>query len=843
MSIKKSKGRLSTEEIKEQLNASTVHDLQITKELENSFMAYAMSVIVSRALPDIRDGFKPVHRRVLYAAYGLGMFPDRPYKKSARLVGEVIGKYHPHGDSAVYQTMVRMAQTFSLRYLLIDGHGNFGSIDGDSPAAMRYTEARLSKISGDMLTDLDKETVDFVENYDGNELEPTVLPASFPNLLANGTNGIAVGMATNMPPHNLIEICNAIKLFMQNPNPTMEEILNIIKGPDFPTAGQILGQKGIIDYFSTGKGSVTVRSKSHIEEIHSGKQAIIVTEIPYMVNKTNLIERIVQLVKEEELREITDLRDESNREGIRIVIELKKDVIPEIILNRLYKSSQLQVNFSVNSLSLVKGQPKILTIKQMIEYYLEHQHEVITRKAKYELRKAEERAHIIQGLIKVISDIDKAIVIIKQSENVEIASESLMKAFLLSELQAKAVLEMRLRALTNLEHQKLDNELKNLLAQIEELKIIINSEQKRNEIIIAKLDYFIDKYGDERRTEILEGVSGIVDDESLIPQEDILITMSSNGWFKRVPIDTYKVQHRGGVGIQGAKTHEDDSVERIIISNTHSDLLFFTDKGKVYRTRGHEVPLGSRISKGIPAHNFLNIEKNEKVLSVITTNQYEEGSLFFITKKGVIKRTALKEFNSIFTNGKIAIGLREEDTLFNVHITYGNEEIYIGASNGNVVRFNESDVRQMGRTAAGVKGINLGKNDIVVGTGVSSEGNYILSIGEHGVGKLTPTDQYRLTKRGSKGVTTLKVNEKTGNLVAIKVVNLDDEVLLIANTGNIIRLKVDSVSVISRNTAGVKLMNLDKKEKVVSIAVFKAFLYGLDETETSDETVNNNPQA
>ena len=828
MSIKKAKGRLSTEDIKEQLEGSTVYELPITNELENSFMAYAMSVIVARALPDIRDGFKPVHRRILYAAYGLGMFADRPYKKSARLVGEVIGKYHPHGDSAVYQTMVRMAQDFSMRYLLIDGHGNFGSVDGDSPAAMRYTEARLSKISGDILSDLDKDTVDFVENYDGNELEPVVLPASFPNLLANGINGIAVGMATNMPPHNLVEICSAIKLVMVNKNPSTEDFLEVIKGPDFPTAGQILGQKGIIDYFNTGRGSVTVRSKSHLEELNNGKQAIVVTEIPYMVNKTALIEKIVDLVKTEDLKDITDLRDESSRDGIRIVIELKRDVIPEIILNKLYKSTQLQVNFSVNNLALVKGQPKILTLKKMIDYYLEHQHDVIIRKARYELQKAEERAHIVEGLIKVISDIDEAIRIIKNSEDVEAASVALMDYFKLSPVQAKAVLEMRLRALTNLEHQKLENELAQLRKQIEELKIIIESEARRNEIITEKLDYFIEKYGDERRTEILEGVSGVVDDESLIPQEDILITMSSNGWFKRVPVDTYKLQNRGGVGIVGAKTHEDDSVNKIIISNTHADLLFFTDKGKVYRIRGYEVPAGSRTSKGIPAHNFLNIEKNEKVLTVITTNQYDNGALLFITKKGTIKRTSLKEFNSIFAKGKIAITLNEGDELFNVHITGGNEEVYIGASNGNVVRFNENDVRVMGRTAAGVKGINLKDDEYVVGTGVSSEGDYVLSIGENGVGKLTDSSAYRLTKRGSKGVTTLKVSEKTGPLSSIQVINLNDEILLIANTGNIIRLKADQISIISRNTGGVKLMNLDKKEKVVSVAIFRSFLYGDD---------------
>lgn len=840
--MSKSKSRLTSEEIREQLDKSIVNDLEITDELKTSFMSYAMSVIVSRALPNVYDGFKPVHRRVLYAAHGLSMTPTNPYKKSARLVGEVIGKYHPHGDSAVYQTMVRMAQDFSLRYMLMDGHGNFGSIDGDSAAAMRYTEIRLSKVANEILENIDKETVQFVENYDGNEHEPSVLPASFPNLLANGSNGIAVGMSTNMPPHNLIEICNAIKHQIKNPDCTIDELMEHIKGPDFPTYGEILGDEGIKSYFNTGKGSITIRSKYHFEEQSNGKINIIITEIPYNICKVNLIEKIVELVKNETIKEITDLRDESNRDGIRIVIELKKDAIPNIVLNKLFKSSQLQTNFSVNNLALVNGVPKILNLKQLIYYYLVHQHNVIINKAKFELKKAEERAHILEGLLKVISDIDSAIKIIKESETTEEASERLMKRFDLSQIQAKAVLEMRLKALTGLEKQKLNDELASLLELIKELKLIISSEEKRNEIISEKLDYFIDKYGDERRTQILYGVSADVDDESLINKEDILITMSSNGWFKRLPIDTYRVQNRGGVGVIGAKTHSDDSIEKIIVSNTHADVLFFSNLGKVYRIRGHQVPVGSRISKGIPAQNFLNIEKDEKILSVITINNekdYEDKFLFFITKKGIVKRTNLKEFELIRNNGKIAISLKEKDELFNVHITNGESEIFIGSSAGYAVRFKETDVRCMGRTAAGVTGINLSDKQNVIGTGTTIEGNYVLSIGSKGIGKLSEYQLYRLTKRASKGVITLKVNEKTGPIVSLKLLGENDDILIMSDSGNLIRTKVKNISVISRNTTGVKIMNLHDKESIKSVAVFKEGFFDEEENLEQEKTIPN----
>lgn len=818
---KSSKGRLSSEEIREQLSHSTVHNLPITKELEKSFMDYAMSVIVSRALPDVRDGLKPVHRRILFAAYGLSMFNDKPYKKSARLVGEVIGKYHPHGDAAVYEAMVRMAQNFSMRYMLIDGHGNFGSIDGDSPAAMRYTEARLSKISGDMLDSIDKDTVDFVDNYDGSEQEPTTLPASFPNLLVNGANGIAVGMTTLMPTHNLIEVCNAIKAYINNNEITVDELMQQhIKGPDFPTQAQIIGTNGIKQYFETGQGKFTIRSKHEVEEINNGKTNLIITEIPYAVNKKRLIDQIVELVKREELKDITDLRDESSRDGIRIVIELKRDVIPEIIFNKLCRSTSLQANFSVNNLALVNGKPQILSLKDMIALYLSHQHNVITRKAKFELTKAEEKAHILQGLLKAIADIDLTIKIIRNSIDTEESIQKLMDAFNIDEIQSKAILDMRLKALSNLEHQKLQDDLNNLSKLIEELKVIINSDVRRNEIICEKLDYFITTYGDERQTEIIEGVSNI-DDEDLIPQEDIVITMSNNGWFKRVPIDAYRVQNRGGTGVLAAKTHEDDEIQKIIISNTHADLLFFSNFGKVYRIRGHEVPIGQRQSKGVPANNFLDLEKNEKIVNLITINDYNDKYLLFVTKQGLIKRTKLSEFVLIRSNGKLAVNLRENDELFAIHVTSGNDEIFIGSNKANLARFEEKTFRPLGRTAQGVIGIKLDKNEYVIGTGVSSEGSYVLSIGEKGVGKLTNKDEYRLTKRGAKGTRTLKITDKTGDVVSVKLVNKEDQVLLIANTGNLIRMQVKQISETGRSTSGVKLIDLDKKEKVQHVAAFK----------------------
>lgn len=822
MAIKSNKGRLSPEEIKDKLAKTTIKEQPIVSELKNSFMDYAMSIIVSRALPDVRDGFKPVHRRILYAAYDLGMTHDKPYKKSARLVGEVIGKYHPHGDSAAYETMVRMAQDFSLRYTLVDGHGNFGSIDGDSAAAMRYTEARLSKISSELLKFIDKETVEFVDNYDGSEQEPSVLPAIFPNLLANGTSGIAVGMATNMPPHNLTEICNAAKAVAKNPDISLDEIMEYIKGPDFPTGAEIVGEVGIRNYFETGRGSITIRSKYDIEELDNGKSQIIVTEIPYQVNKATLISKIADLVDEKVIDGITDLRDESSRDGIRVVIELRRDIIPEVLLNKLFKTTSLQVNFGVNNLALFNGEPKILNLRELIGEYLNHQYDVLNKRYTYDLRKAEERAHILEGLVIAVDNIDRTVQIIRNSKTDEEAQNTLMSEFKLTEIQAKHILDMKLRQLTGLQIEKLKNELEQLRITINDYKDILANKDRQTTIICDQLDELINKYGDERKTEILYGVSGSIDDEALIPVQDVVITMSKRGYLKRLPIDTYKTQHRGGVGVQGLKVNEDDDVEKMIVTTTHTDLLFFTQVGKVYRIRAHEVPPGSRQSKGIPALNIINIEKGEEILSMLPIDSYENGFLLFITKNGLAKRTDLSEFESIRCNGKIAINLRDNDSLFAVHKTGGNSEVFIGANNGKLVRFNESLVRDMGRTATGVKAISLEEKEFVVGSGTSEEGSFVLSIGEKGVGKLTPSSDYRLTNRGAKGVTTLKVNEKTGKLASIKIVNGDEELLMITTSGKVIRTMISQINTISRNTSGVKLMNVEDKEKIQSVAIFKA---------------------
>ncbi|EDU06357.1 DNA topoisomerase (ATP-hydrolyzing) subunit A [Ureaplasma urealyticum] len=839
MALKKpKKSRLTTEEIKQQLEGSTIKEQSITKEVETSFLDYSMSVIVARALPDVRDGFKPVHRRALFAAFENGMTHDKPYKKSARWVGDVIGKYHPHGDQAVYQTIVRMAQEFSMRYLLVDGHGNFGSIDGDSAAAMRYTEARLSKISYELLKYIDKETVDFVPNYDASEQEPSVLPSGFPNLLTNGTTGIAVGMATNIPPHNLTEVCQAIKAYAKNHDISIPEIMEHLKGPDFPTGAEIYGDSGIINYFNTGRGSVTIRSKYEIEDIGQGRVAIVVTEIPYMVNKVNLIEKIVELVTNKQIEGISDLRDESSRDGIRIVIEVKRDVIPEVLLNKLFKTTALQTNFSVNNLALVNGVPMVLNIKEMIKYYFEHQIEVLVRRTKFDLRKAKERIHIVEGLVIAVNNIDEVIKIIKASGDDDIASKALIARFGLTELQTKAILEMRLRALTGLNIDKLKKEYEDLLLIIKDLEDILENYDRQVNIICENLDYLIEKFGDERRTEIMYGVSSHIDDEDLIPVEDIVVTMSKRGYFKRLPIDTYKNQRRGGVGVQGLKTYEDDDVEKILVANTHTDLLFFSDLGRVYRLRGHEVPLGSRQSKGIPAINFLPIEKSESILTILPIDNYEQGSLFFTTSKGIIKRANLSDFESIRANGKIAITLKEGDKLFSVMQTLGNDEVFIGASNGNVIRFNENDAREMGRIATGVKGINLEDDEYVVGTGLSSHGEYVLAVGSKGLGKLTDINDYRLTKRGAKGVNTLKVNDRTGNLVSIKVVNRDEEALIITTSGKVIRLSIQDISVIGRNTSGVKLISLENKEEVKSIAIFKK--EEIDDNDDEQQTSHGN---
>ncbi|WP_084266115.1 DNA topoisomerase (ATP-hydrolyzing) subunit A [[Mycoplasma] testudinis] len=829
------------DEIRNALEKSTVKETSISSELEESFMEYAMSVIVARALPDARDGLKPVHRRILYGAHVGGMTYDKPYKKSARIVGDVMGKFHPHGDSAIYETMVRMAQDFSMRYMLIDGHGNFGSIDGDSAAASRYTEARLSKIAAEMLRNIDKNTVDFIDNYDATEREPLVLPALFPNLLANGVSGIAVGMATNVPPHNLRELVEGVKLLISNKDVTTEELRKVIHGPDFPTAGEILGERGIADYFATGRGTVTVRSKAHIETHANGKASIIVTEIPYMVNKATLIEKIAELVKTEQLQGIADLRDESSREGIRLVIETKRDVVPEVLLNQLFKTTQLQTNFNVNLLSLVKGEPKLLNIKQALEIYLEHQIEVLTRKTEYELQKAKERAHILEGLVIATKNIDPIIKLIREAANNEVATKQLMEKYSLTEIQAKAILEMRLRNLSGLEREKLQSELTDLLAQIKDFEDILKNIDHKLRIISQQLDEIAKRYGDVRKTEIIYGASSSIEDEDLIPVEDVVITMSALGYLKRIPVDTYKSQNRGGVGVKGMNTHEDDDVSKLLICSTHSDLLFFTDKGKVYRIRTHQVPVGSRISKGIPAVNIIDIDKDEKIQSLLSVDGYQEGFFFYCTQKGVVKRTNLAEFERINRNGKIAISLNDGDNLFSVIKTTGDNEIYIGVSNGKMVRFKEIDVRAMGRTAAGVRGVRLDPTkDNVIGLSSSSNGDLVLSIGENGIGKVTNRDLYRLTNRGSQGVVTLKTNVRTGKAISTNLVQGDEDLLMISTSGKIIRIHLNSVSQTGRSASGVKLFNLKGNEKLQTVAIFEK-QSSLDEPNNQEnvETANS----
>ncbi len=809
------------EKIKEELSKTIVKNRPIVTELETSFLDYAMSVIVARAIPDARDGLKPVHRRVLYAAYALGMTPDKPYKKSARLVGEVIGKFHPHGDTAAYNTMVRLAQDFSMRYPLIDGHGNFGSVDGDAAAAMRYTEARLSKLAETTMADIEKNTVDFADNYDGSEKEPVVLPSLLPNLLANGSSGIAVGIATNIPPHNLSELVEAINLVAKNPDASINEIQTVLKGPDFPTSAEIINSAGINDYFNTGRGSITIRSKGTYETHDNGKSTIIFTEIPYMVNKTTLIEKIIELVRNEQIQGIADLRDESSREGIRIVIETKRDVVPEVLMNQLYKSTPLQVNFSVNMIALVKGEPKLLNIKEVLQIYIDHQVEVLTRKTQYELKKSKEREHILEGLHIATGSIDEVIKIIRESSDNNEAMQHLMSRFNLSEIQSKAILDMRLRSLSSMESKKIEEELAAIKKTIIELQSILDSYNKKIEKILEELDKLSKKFSDKRKTVIRYDINSDISDEDLIPEEDIVVTMSSRGYFKRLPVDTYHVQKRGGVGVIGLNTHEDDDVHKIVVTSTHTDILFFTNLGKIYRTRGHQIPIGSRQSKGIPAINIIGVEKNEKVLTILPINDYKEGYLFFVTKKGISKKTSLSEFERIQSNGKICISLKEGDELYDVIFVKDNDEIYIGGSNGNMIRFNENNVRPMGRTAAGVKAMKLESSEKVVGLSSSITGNKILSIGSKGVGKVTDVNEYRLTSRNAKGVRTLKVNDKTGKLVYVNSIFGNEDILMITNKGKIIRFNISTVREISRSTSGVKLMNVDEGDKIISVTVFR----------------------
>ena len=807
--------------IKDQLAASNEKQREITKELQTSFLDYAMSVIVARAIPDARDGFKPVHRRVLFAAWNLGMTSNSQYKKSARLVGEVIGKYHPHGDVAVYDTMVRLAQDFSLRYPLIDGHGNFGSIDGDSAAAMRYTEARMAKLADTMLVGIDKETVDFTDNYDASEKEPVVLPAIFPNLLANGSSGIAVGIATNIPPHNLKEIIGGIKVVAKNPSATCEEIMQVLKGPDFPTAAQIIGTQGIKDYFSTGKGSITVRAKVDIEHLDGGKSRLIVKEIPYMVNKQQLVEKITELVKNDEINGITDLRDESNHLGIRIVIELKRGIIPEILLNNLFKMTKLQTNFAVNMLALVGAEPKMLNIKSALQIYIDHQIDVLARKTKFNLKIAQNRLHILNGLLIALKNINAIIKLIRNAPSDKAILEALTDKYQLSSVQAKAILEMKLRSLSMMEKTKIVNEVDKLNNDIKKYNDLLNSHDQQIDFIIHQLDELAKKFGDERKTEIVVDGIASINNEDLIPVEDIVITMSINGYLKRMPINTFRNQKRGGIGVTAMQVHSDDNVMKLVTANTHTDILIFTNYGKVYRLRGHEIPVGSRQAKGVPAINFLQIEKNEKIVTILPIKEYSPNlSLMFATSKGIVKKTALVEYQHINKTGKIAISLKDEDKLFDVKLVSDNDEVYLGNATGKLVRFKANQIRNMGRTATGVRGIKIDQGYLVGFSTSYLGGSKILSIGEKGIGKISDVNLYRLTNRGSKGVTTLKITPKTGKLVYTTIVSGNEDILLLTKKGNVLKTNLTQFSDRGRAISGVKLIVVEQDDKIVSAAVF-----------------------
>ena len=801
------------------INKDKLLQVDIAKEMKTSFLDYSMSVIVERALPDVRDGLKPVHRRILHAMNELGIVASKPFKKSARIVGEVIGKYHPHGDTAVYDAMVRMAQDFSYRYMLVQGHGNFGSMDGDGAAAMRYTEARMSKIAMEMLKDINKNTVDFVPNYDGEEKEPSVMPARFPNLLVNGSVGIAVGMATNIPPHNLGETIDAIFAIMDNPDITVLELMdNYIFGPDFPTGGMILGRAGIRQAYETGRGSIMIRCKHHLEEMDNGKTRIVVTEVPYQVNKANLITKIADLVREKQIDGITYLNDESNREGIRIVIELRKDVQVDVVLNQLFRMTSLQTSFGVNMLALHDRSPKQMGIKELLGHYIDHQIDVTVRRTKYDLKKAEDRAHILEGLRIALDHIDEIIHIIRSSKNDSEARSRLMENFELSEIQANAILEMRLRRLTGLERDKIENEYQELLALIIDLKDILANHDRVLQIIRDELTEVKNKYGDERRTEISDADYDM-QDEDLIPVEDIVITMTTNGYIKRMPTDTYHTQNRGGRGIKGMAVNEDDIVEMLVPMSTHDFLLLFTNIGKVYRIKGYKVPNASRTAKGLPVVNLLNLDKDEKVKALVPMKvDHEAEYLMFVTKNGLVKRVPSSEFASIRQNGKIAITLREGDELVGVKETTGDDEIIIAGSNGKAVRFHEDGVRPMGRSASGVKGFNV-DGAVVVGMATSRDGTHLLAVSENGYGKRTAIDEYRMTTRGAKGVKTINITPKTGDLVSVSAVNGDEDAMIVTNSGIIIRIEVDKIGIYSRNTQGVKLINVAEHEVVAKVAI------------------------
>lgn len=800
--------------------ADKLKEQLFSEEIKSSFLDYAMSVIVSRALPDVRDGLKPVQRRIIHGMNSMGVTASVPHKKCARITGEVMGKYHPHGDSSIYDALVRMAQDFSYRYPLVDGHGNFGSIDGDGAAAMRYTEARMSKLSMELVRDMNKDTVDLIPNYDEEEKEPEILPSRFPNLLVNGSTGIAVGMATNIPPHNLGEVIDGTIALIDNPELEVSELMNYIKGPDFPTGGIILGNSSIKKAYETGKGIITIRSRAQIEEMNNGKHRIIVTEIPYMVNKSNLITKIADLVKDKMIEGITDIRDESsNRVGIRIVIELKRDSNANVILNNLYKHTSLQTSFGINSLALVDNAPKILTLKEMLEKYIEHQKVIIIRRSKYDLNRYKNRSHILEGLKIALDNIDEIIKLIKEAKNDSIATEKLIERFKLSEIQAKAILEMKLRRLTGLEREKIDEELKELEALIKELEEILASEEKILNIIKEELTEIKNKYGDDRRTDIDMTAIDYIEDESLIPVEDIVITLTNKGYIKRMTSETYKSQNRGGVGVKGMSTNEEDFVENLISMTTHDYLLFFTNKGKVYRMKGYEIPIFSRQSKGIPIINLLPIDK-EEIVKVMLKIDREENCKYIVfgTQTGLVKRTNIKEFSNIRNNGKIAISLRDNDQLISVRKTSGEDEILMASSDGRMIRFKEEEIRITGRTATGVRGIDVG-DSTCVGLEIASDGQQILVVTEKGYGKKTGLLEYRMTHRGSKGVKALNITDKNGKIVDFKTISQDGDLMIVTDSGIIIRLPLEQVSTTGRVAQGVRLINLKENQKVSTIAL------------------------
>lgn len=794
----------------------------ISKEMRTSFLEYAMSVIVSRALPDVRDGLKPVHRRILYGMNELGITPDKSHKKSARIVGDVMGKYHPHGDKAIYESMVRMAQDFSYRYPLVDGHGNFGSVDGDGAAAMRYTEARMSKMALEMLRDINKDTVDYHDNYDGSEREPDVLPARFPNLLVNGASGIAVGMATNIPPHNLTEVISALHILMNNPDATTTELMEALPGPDFPTGGIVLGKSGIRKAYETGRGSIIVRGRVEIETLKNGKERILITELPYVVNKAKLVERIAELARDKRIEGITDLADESDRDGMRIVIDVRKDMSASVILNNLYKLTPLQSSFGFNMLAIVNGVPETLSLKSILYHYLEHQKVVLRRRTMYDKRKAEARAHILEGLRIALDHIDEIVNILRSSPSGDVAKKIFMEDYGLSDKQAQAILDMRMVRLTGLERDKIEGEYNDLVALIADLADILGNEQRIFQIIYDELLEIQERFGDERRTELLVGEVLSLEDEDLIEEEEVIISLTYNGYIKRIPSSEFRAQRRGGRGVQGMGVHDDDFIETLLTTSTHDNLLYFSNQGKVYRTKGYEIPEYGRTAKGLPIINLLNLDAGEKIQTIINLsgNKPVEGeNLFFVTKLGTVKRTETTDFANIRQSGLRAINLNEGDELIKVVLTDGNKNIILGTHYGYSVSFNEQDVRKMGRTAAGVRGARLREDDFIVGMAILEEDTTVLVITEKGYGKRTSIDEYAIKGRGGKGIKTANITEKNGKLVGLRTVKEDDDIMIITDTGVMIRFHAKDVSQTGRATLGVRLMRLDDDSKVSTMAV------------------------